>query len=112
MRCTFCLCHCAAGWQAWGTPRRGRGCGLAGYGINGGARAVEHLRLVLSDLKVTCVRSVVGLTFAGDFEDFTRFTPSDPQDKNVTAMLDELVAKGTTVRQPDRPQQSPAKHTS
>lgn len=69
-----------------------KAAGFVGYGINGGTRAVEHLRLVLSDLKVTGVHSGVELTFADDFQDFTRFTPRDPQEKNVTAMLDELTA--------------------
>lgn len=31
-------------------------------------------------------------------QDHTRFTPSDPQSKNVTAMLDELVAHATKRR--------------
>ena len=36
--------------------------------------------------------------FAEDFQDHTRFTPGDPQPKNVTAMLDELVAHATKRR--------------
>lgn len=80
-----------------------KAAGFAGYGINGGARAVEHLRLVLSDLKVTGVRSTVALTFADHFQDYTRFTPGEPQVKNVTAMLDELVTRGTELRKPGQP---------
>ena len=53
---------------------------------------------MLGDLKVADVQSTVELTFADDFQDYTRFTPSDPQDKNVTDMLDELVARGTALR--------------
>jgi NAD(P)H-dependent FMN reductase len=71
----------------------GKAAGFVGYGIQGGARAVEHLRQVLSDLAVAGIRSTVALTFADDFQDHTHFTPSDPQPKNVTAMLDELVAR-------------------
>jgi NAD(P)H-dependent FMN reductase len=79
-----------------------KAAGFVGYGINGGIRAVEHLRLVLSDLKVADVHSTVELTFADDFQEFARFTPSDPQEKNVTAMLDELVARGTALMRPGR----------
>ncbi|SDM18515.1 NAD(P)H-dependent FMN reductase [Nonomuraea maritima] len=79
-----------------------KAAGFVGYGINGGIRAVEHLRLVLSDLKVVDVHSTVELTFADDFQEFTRFTPSDLQEKNVTTMLDELVARGTALMRPGR----------
>jgi NAD(P)H-dependent FMN reductase len=71
----------------------GKAAGFVGYGIQGGIRAVEHLRQVLSDLAVAGIRSTVALTFADDFQDHTHFTPRDPQPKNVTTMLDELVAR-------------------
>ncbi|GIH20775.1 hypothetical protein Raf01_89470 [Rugosimonospora africana] len=38
--------------------------GFVGYGIQGGVRAVEHLRQILSDLAVIGTRSTVALTFA------------------------------------------------
>jgi NAD(P)H-dependent FMN reductase len=75
-----------------------KAAGFVGYGIQGGVRAVEHLRQILSDLAVIGTRSTVALTFAEDFQDHTRFTPGDPQPKNVTAMLDELVAHATKLR--------------
>jgi len=81
-----------------------KAAGLVGYGFGGGVRAVEHLRLVLSYVKVNDVRSTVQLTFADDFQDFTRFTPSESQEKNVTAMLDELIAQGTAGRLQGLPQ--------
>ncbi|GAA3732206.1 NAD(P)H-dependent oxidoreductase [Plantactinospora mayteni] len=72
--------------------------GFIGYGIQGGVRAVEHLRLILSDLNVTDVHHTIALTLAEDFEDYTRFTPSDPQEKNLTIMLDELVTQTLALR--------------
>ncbi|MBF9128091.1 NAD(P)H-dependent oxidoreductase [Plantactinospora sp. S1510] len=72
--------------------------GFIGYGIQGGVRAIEHLRLILSDLNVTGVHHTIALTFAEDFEDYTQFTPSDPQEKNLTAMLDELVTQTLALR--------------
>jgi NAD(P)H-dependent FMN reductase len=75
-----------------------KAAGFVGYGIQGGVRAVGHLRQILSDLAVIGTRSTVALTFAEDFQDYTRFTPGDPQLKNVAAMLDELVAHATKLR--------------
>jgi NAD(P)H-dependent FMN reductase len=75
-----------------------RVAGFIGYGIQGGSRAVDHLRRILSDLNVADVHPTVALTFAEDFQDYTRFTPSDPQEKNVTTMLDELVTQAVVLR--------------
>jgi NAD(P)H-dependent FMN reductase len=72
--------------------------GFIGYGIQGGCRAVDHLRLILTDLKVTGVQPAVALTFADDFQNHTQFTPNGLQDKNVTTMLDELVTRTLTLR--------------
>lgn len=66
------------------------------YGMNGGVRAVEHLRLILAEVKVAGVRSQVTL---GLFEDFTIsdmsepgiFTPADRHLGTFERMLGELV---------------------
>ena len=55
---------------------------LAGRGVPyraagaGGARAVEHLRLVMAELMVATVRAQVPLSLHTDFENFTTFKPS------------------------------------
>lgn len=46
-----------------------KAAGFVGYGLQGGQRAVEQLRLVLAEVSVATVRSQVGLTMAGDFDD-------------------------------------------
>ena len=66
--------------------------------MGGGIRAVEHLRLVLGELKVASVRSSVALSFSDDFQDYTQFTPSAPRAPSVDAMLDELLAWGAALR--------------
>ncbi|GAA3793749.1 NADPH-dependent FMN reductase [Streptomyces chiangmaiensis] len=74
--------------------------GFVSYGFNSGFRAVEHLRLVLSELKVATVRSSVALTIGEDFtgQTYTEFTPRDTHETYVTAMLDEVVTWGTALR--------------
>jgi NAD(P)H-dependent FMN reductase len=74
-----------------------KAAGFVSYGIRGGIRAVEHLRLVLSDLKVADMRSAVTLTLVDDFQNYTQFTPNETQEKNLTVMLDELVARGAAL---------------
>ena len=75
-----------------------KAAGLVTYGVDGGVRAAEHLRLVLGELKVADVRSAVSLCFGEDFEGFDAFTPRDVQRENVTGMLDELVAWARALR--------------
>lgn len=40
--------------------------GFVGYGVRGGIRAVEHLRLMLAELKVATVRTQVSLFLHDD----------------------------------------------
>ncbi len=78
--------------------RNDKAAGFVSYGIDGGVRAVEHLRQILSEVKVADVRSAVSLTFADDFEAFTRFTPRAVHDAAVEGMLDEVVSWGGALR--------------
>ncbi len=75
-----------------------KSAGFVSYGVDGGIRAVEHLRLVMGELKVASVRHHVALTFADDFRDYTEFVPSAGQGENVTAMLDEVLAWGGALK--------------
>src|SRR3954447_3286665 len=45
-----------------------KAAGFVGYGSVGGARAIEHLRLIMGELQVADVRSQVGLSLYTDFE--------------------------------------------
>src|ERR1700722_2368722 len=49
--------------------------GFVGYGGNGGARSVEILRQVVSNVELADVRAQVGLSLFTDFESFTTFKP-------------------------------------
>ncbi|MBT2224324.1 NADPH-dependent FMN reductase [Nonomuraea sp. NEAU-A123] len=73
-----------------------KAAGFVSYGLHGGTRAVEHLRLILAELKVATVRTQVALSL---FHDFTipapaepgTFTPGPHQGKTLTTLLDEVV---------------------
>src|SRR5688572_25314796 len=45
-----------------------KAAGFVGYGSAGGARAVEHLRLVIAEVQVATVRNQVMLSLHDDFE--------------------------------------------
>jgi NAD(P)H-dependent FMN reductase len=66
--------------------------GFVSYGAVGGARAVEHLRLVAGELKMADVRSQVALSLIHDFENYSTLVPSDRQVATLNTTLDEVVA--------------------
>ncbi|HLS84796.1 MAG TPA: NAD(P)H-dependent oxidoreductase [Burkholderiales bacterium] len=68
-----------------------KAAGFVGYGSAGGARAVEQLRLNLSELQVAHVRAQVMLSLFTDFESFSAFKPAAHQEQAVGAMLDQLI---------------------
>jgi NAD(P)H-dependent FMN reductase len=71
---------------------------FVGYGGAGGVRAVEHLRLIMGELKVADVRGQVALSLHDDFENFAALRPRPRQEKAVAAMLDDLVAWGRALQ--------------
>lgn len=73
-----------------------KAAGFVSYGLTGGVRAVEHLRLTLAEVKVACVRSQVSLMLFGDFTitEMTEpgtFTPGEHHLPILDRMLGELI---------------------
>ena len=69
--------------------------GFVSYGADaGGARAVEHLRVVMGELRVADVRAQVALSLQADFADYTTFVPSETTERKADEMLDQVVAWG------------------
>ena len=76
-----------------------KAAGFVSYGADaGGARAVEHLRVVLGELRVADVRAQVALSLHDDFEAYTTFTPSEAVERKADEMLDQVVAWGRALR--------------
>ncbi|HEY3711018.1 MAG TPA: NAD(P)H-dependent oxidoreductase [Amycolatopsis sp.] len=74
-----------------------KAAGFVSYGLHGGVRAVEHLRVTLAEVKIADVRTTVALSLFTDFQltDMTQpgvFAPGDHQEPTLTRMLDEVVA--------------------
>jgi len=66
--------------------------GFVSYGSAGGARAVEHLRLVAGELQMADVRQQVTLSMMTEFENFSIFKPGDYNLPALITMLDQVVA--------------------
>lgn len=75
-----------------------KAAGFVGYGSAGGARAVEHLRLVMAELQVATVRAQVALSLFTDFENFSVFKPAEMHEGALNTLLDQLVAWSTALK--------------
>jgi NAD(P)H-dependent FMN reductase len=69
-----------------------KAAGFVSYGSMGGARAVEHLRGVLSELQVAHVRNQVMFSLYTDFENFSVFKPTQQSAGTLAPMVDQLTA--------------------
>ncbi|MEY2192981.1 NADPH-dependent FMN reductase [Neobacillus sp. BF23-41] len=72
--------------EAWND----KAAGIVSYGSTGGARAAEHLRGILGELKVADVRTHPTLSLFTDFENGSVFKPAELHLTNVNNMLDEV----------------------
>ena len=74
-----------------------KAAGFISYGLHGGTRAVEHLRLILAELQVATVRAQVVLSLHDDFAspapaEPSTFTPGTHQEASLGMLLDQVVA--------------------
>ncbi|MDX6595030.1 MAG: hypothetical protein QOI72_412 [Solirubrobacterales bacterium] len=60
------------------------------YGSLGGARAIEHLRGICSELQIAHVRQQLSFSMFTDFENFSVFRPGPQHDEAVVTMFDQL----------------------
>ena len=67
--------------------------GFVSYGsAASGARAVEHLRLIVAELQMADVRQQVGISLITDFEGYTTMKPIPHHEAPLAALLDQLVS--------------------
>jgi NAD(P)H-dependent FMN reductase len=71
---------------------------FVGYGVNGGTRAVEHLRVIGGELKLADVRTQVALSTSSDFQD-GEARPDARHETTLRTMLDEIVSWGQALKQ-------------
>ena len=75
-----------------------KAAGFVSYGGHGGVRAVEHLRLIMSEVMVATVRAQVTFSLLADFENFKTFRPNPQHEKHLHMMLDQLNAWGGALK--------------
>ena len=75
-----------------------KAAGFVSYGSVGGTRAVEHLRLIMSELQVATVRAQVALSLFTDFENFSSFRPAEHQVQALNTTLDQVVSWSGALR--------------
>jgi NAD(P)H-dependent FMN reductase len=75
-----------------------KAAGFVSYGSAGGARAVEHLRLVMGELMVADVRAQVMFSLFTDFENFSQFKPDPRHEGSLNTMLDQVIAWGRALK--------------
>lgn len=69
-----------------------KAAGFVSYGSANGVRAVEHLRLVMAELMVATVRAQLALSLFRDFEDMSKFKPTERREQELKKVLDQVVA--------------------
>ncbi len=74
-----------------------KAAGFVSYGGVGGARAVEHLRLVVGELQMADVRQQVALSLMTEFENFSVFKPNDYLISALNTLLEQVVAWSTAL---------------
>ncbi len=69
-----------------------KAAGFVSYGSLGGARAIEHLRGIASELQIAHVRQQVSFSLFTDFENFSSFKPGAQHDDSIAVLFDQLEA--------------------
>ena len=75
-----------------------KAAGFVSYGVAGGIRAVEHLRLILAELQVATVRAQLTLNSYTDFENFYDFKPTGQHEQTLNTVLDQVISWGTALK--------------
>ncbi|MFJ6359338.1 NADPH-dependent FMN reductase [Pseudarthrobacter oxydans] len=68
-----------------------KAAGFVSYGSKSGARAVEHLRGIASELQLAHVRNQVMFSIFTDVENFTTFKPTEQSSAALDPMRDQLL---------------------
>lgn len=70
---------------------KNKAAGFVSYGSAGGARAVEHLRLVAAELHMADVRAQVMLNLFTDFINMSDFKPDPRHESELDELLNQVI---------------------
>ncbi|WP_131736296.1 NADPH-dependent FMN reductase [Actinomadura roseirufa] len=73
-------------YAEWGN----KAVGFVGYGAVGGARAVEHLKQVATEVSLASVAAQVTLLIPGDFPAYPAFSPLEHREAELERVLNQL----------------------
>lgn len=86
------------------TEWNNKAAAFVSYGGVGGARAVEHLRGIASELQLAHVRQQLSFSMLTDFRNWSEFTPGAHHEaaiENLFGQLESWARAMRTVREPD-----------
>lgn len=75
-----------------------KSAGFISYGVAGGVRAVEHLRLIVGELQIADVRQQVAISLVTDFEAYTTLKAVPHHEASLTTMLNQVVSWAGALR--------------
>ncbi|MGW2294584.1 NADPH-dependent FMN reductase [Streptomyces violaceorubidus] len=74
-----------------------KAAGFVSYGVVGGARAAEQLRLICGALHMAAVSQQVTLSLTTEFENYTTLKPAAHSATALDTLLDQIVAWSTAL---------------
>ncbi len=75
-----------------------KSAGFVSYGVQGGVRAVEQLRMVMGELHVATVRQHVTFLDFTDFENSTLLKPNERQEKTLNDLISQVIVWGSALK--------------
>ena len=69
-----------------------KAAGFVGYSGSGSVRAIEQLRIVMSELQIADVRGQVNLSLMTNFKNFSEFTPAPFHTGILETMISEVIS--------------------
>jgi NAD(P)H-dependent FMN reductase len=76
-----------------------KAAGIVSYGLQGGVRSAEQLRLILAELQIATVRRTLMLNSLTDFENYYDFKPTAAHVETLNTLFDQVVSWGTALKQ-------------
>jgi len=75
-----------------------KAAGFVGYSGSGSVRAIENLRITMSELQIADVRSQVNLSLMTDFKNFREFNPAPFHLGILMNIIDQVIAWGRLLK--------------
>ncbi|MEU8222975.1 NAD(P)H-dependent oxidoreductase [Kribbella sp. NPDC048915] len=81
------------------TEWNNKAAAFVSYGSLGGARAIEHLRVIAAELQLAGARQQLSFSLFTDFENFSDFRPGPQYAEQAQVMFDQLESWAAALKQ-------------